>query len=145
MNKFSKTLVRAILAFGKMDLAQVETDKGVLTYADDLKEGAQVFLINENNESVTAPDGTYTVATDDGTTVIEVKDGAIVSITSDADLSDDDAILALTEKVIELQTEINEIKALLKLPPKDGGNEEGAKDGVDDVFSKIKKLNNKKA
>jgi hypothetical protein len=144
MNKFSKTLVRAILALGKIDLAQVETDKGVLTYADELKEGAQVFLINENNESVTAPDGAYTVATENGNTVIEVKDGSIVSITSDADLSDDDAILALTEKVIELQTEIEQIKALLKLPPVDAGNEEGAKEGGD-VFSRIKKLNNKKA
>lgn len=145
MNKLKKTFVRAILALGKMDLAQIETDKGVLLYADELKEGASVFLVNENGESVQAEDGTYTVTAEEGDTVIEVKGGVIVSITSNADLSESDEIVALTEKVIELQNEILKIKEFLKLPPEDAGNEEGAKsDGGGDVFSRIKKLNNKK-
>ena len=60
-----------------MKFAEIETDKGTLTYEGDLIEGVEVFIEKEGEELVPAEDGEY--VTEDK--VIKVEGGVITSIT----------------------------------------------------------------
>ena len=57
-------------------LNKVETDKGILTAADEIAEGVEVYIEDENGEFIAAPDGDY--ETED--TIITVKDGKVEKI-----------------------------------------------------------------
>lgn len=59
-----------------MKFAEIETDKGTLTYEGDLIEGVEVF-IEKDGELVSAEDGEY--VTEDK--VIKVEGGVVISIT----------------------------------------------------------------
>ena len=61
------------------EMGRKETDKGAIEWdgEDDLKEGDEVFVTDEEGNRVAAPDGDYT--TDDGK-VISVVDGKVASI-----------------------------------------------------------------
>lgn len=55
----------------------VETDKGTLTSAEDLAEGVEVYVLDEEtNDYVPAPDGDYETETH----IITVKDGKVKTI-----------------------------------------------------------------
>lgn len=60
-----------------MKFAEIETDKGTLTYEGDLIEGVEVFIEKEGEELVPAEDGEY--VTEDK--VIKVEGGVVTSIT----------------------------------------------------------------
>ena len=77
MSKLAK--FKAALAKALMQLANVTTDKGVLSWdtEDDLKAGDEVFIENEDGTKEPAADGDYT--TEDGK-VIRVADGKVVEI-----------------------------------------------------------------
>jgi hypothetical protein len=144
--------ISAVLSLGTEKLAQVETDKGLLTYADELKEGAQVFLVDENNESVTAPDGIYTVS--ETGAVIEVKDGVIISITENATTTseemDEETSAALATSILELKERMTQIEAtLLKIQealkmPIEGADPIVKNNGMPDVYAKMNAIINSK-
>lgn len=58
----------------------ISTDKGELTYTGELAVGTEVFVVDENGESIPAEDGDYKV---DGK-VIKVVDGKVSEIVEDA-------------------------------------------------------------
>jgi uncharacterized coiled-coil protein SlyX len=60
-----------------MKFAEIETDKGTLTYEGDLIEGVEVFIEKEGEGLVPAEDGEY--VTEDK--VIKVEGGVVTSIT----------------------------------------------------------------
>lgn len=62
------------------EMGSKATDKGDLLWdgEEDLKEGDEVFVLDENGERVAAPDGDYTTEDDK---VIKVTDGKVESIT----------------------------------------------------------------
>lgn len=60
-----------------MKFAEIETDKGTLTYEGDLIEGVEVFIEKEGEGLVPAEDGEY--VTEDK--VIKVEGGIVTSIT----------------------------------------------------------------
>lgn len=92
-----KVMLKSILAtrFG-----EVKTDNGTLIWDGDakLKEGVEVFIMNDENEAIAAPDGDYT--TEDGK-VVKVVDGKVAEIT-DAQAE----VAPETEEEIEAQTEV---------------------------------------
>lgn len=75
-------LTRIKLELAKMlaKFSDIKTDKAVLTYDsdEDLREGMDVYVADENGEYAPAADGEY--VTEDGK-IIVVKDGKVESIT----------------------------------------------------------------
>ena len=57
-------------------LNKVETDKGILTAADEIAEGVEVYIEDENGEFIAAPDGDYETEE----SIITVKDGKVEKI-----------------------------------------------------------------
>ena len=57
-------------------LNKVETNKGVLTAADEISEGVEVYIEDENGEFIAAPDGDYETEE----SIITVKDGKVEKI-----------------------------------------------------------------
>lgn len=57
-------------------LNKVETDKGILTTADEISEGVEVYIEDENGEFIAAPDDVYETETQ----LITVKDGKVEKI-----------------------------------------------------------------
>ena len=73
-----------------MKASSVETDKGALYWNgdEDLKEGAEVYVLNEDGNDAPAPDGDY--VTPDGKT-ITVAEGKVASIIdNNAEVEDDE-------------------------------------------------------
>lgn len=77
VTKFLKALESALVSVA---CGTTTTDKGVISWEgdEDLKEGDNVSIVDEEGNSVPAPDGDYT--TEDGK-VIKVTDGKVESIT----------------------------------------------------------------
>lgn len=75
MNKKLLTLAKLVMKF-----AEIETDKGMLTIADELTEGVEVFVEKEG-EFVPAEDGEYVTDTQK----ITIKDGKIEKIEEKAE------------------------------------------------------------
>ena len=57
-------------------LNKVETDKGTLTAPDEIAEGVEVYIEDENGEFIAAPDAVYETETQ----LITVKDGKVEKI-----------------------------------------------------------------
>lgn len=78
MSKFTK--IKLELAKMLAKFSDIKTDKAVLTWDsdEDLREGMDVYVADENGEYAPAADGEY--VTEDGK-IIVVKDGKVESIT----------------------------------------------------------------
>lgn len=78
MSKFTR--IKLELAKMLAKFSDVKTDKAVLTWDsdEDLREGMDVYVADENGEYAPAADGEY--VTEDGKTIV-VKDGKVESIT----------------------------------------------------------------
>lgn len=78
MSKFTK--IKLELAKMLAKFSDVKTDKAVLTWDsdEDLREGMDVYVADENGEYAPAADGEY--VTEDGKTIV-VKDGKVESVT----------------------------------------------------------------
>lgn len=71
---------RLKLAKMLMQFAEIETDKGKLTYEGELVEGTEVFIEIEG-ELTPAPDGDYEVSDENGEgKIYQVKDGKVETI-----------------------------------------------------------------
>lgn len=78
MSKFTK--IKLELARMLSNFTDLKTSSGVLTWDsdEDLREGMDVYVADENGEYAPAADGEY--VTEDGKTIV-VKDGRVESIT----------------------------------------------------------------
>lgn len=77
--KITNKVKIALKSLLSIELAEVVTDKGVLTYDGELAEGVEVFVADENAEDGFAPaaDGDYLL--EDGRTLV-VADGKVAEI-----------------------------------------------------------------
>ena len=85
----------------------ITTDKGELTYNGELAVGTEVFVVDENGESIPAEDGDYKI---DGKT-IKVVDGKVSEIIEDAPVSEPASESA---EIAELKAQIKELKAKIE-------------------------------
>ena len=85
----------------------ITTDKGELTYNGELAVGTEVFVVDENGESIPAEDGDYKI---DGKT-IKVVDGKVSEIVEDAPVAEPASESA---EIAELKAQIKELKAKIE-------------------------------
>ena len=89
----------------------ITTDKGELSYNGELAVGTEVFVVDENGESIPAEDGDYKV---DGKT-IKVVDGKVSEIVEDAPVSEPASEPAAeSAEIAELKAQIKELKAKIE-------------------------------
>ena len=89
----------------------ITTDKGELTYNGELAIGAEVFVVDENGESIPAEDGDYKV---DGKT-IKVVDGKVSEIVENAPVAEPASEpVAESAEIAELKAQIKELKAKIE-------------------------------
>ena len=89
----------------------ITTDKGELTYNGELAVGTEVFVMDENGESIPAEDGDYKV---DGKT-IKVVDGKVSEIVEDAPVAEPASEpVAESAEIAELKAQIKELKAKIE-------------------------------
>ena len=100
----------------KAEMGRVDTDKGGLLYEgeEDLRAGVPVFVVNEDGETVPAPDGDYT--TEDGK-VIRVAEGVVAEILDpEAEVAPEEPagaeeLEALRRENAELRAQLEELRA----------------------------------
>lgn len=93
------------------EMETITTDKGELTYNGELAVGTEVFVVDENGESIPAEDGDYKV---DGK-VIKVVDGKVSEIIEDAPASEPASEpVAESAEIAELKSQIKELKAKIE-------------------------------
>ena len=89
----------------------ITTDKGELTYNGELAVGTEVFVVDENGESIPAEDGDYKI---DGKT-IKVVDGKVSEIVEDAPVAEPASEpVAESAEIAELKAQIKELKAKIE-------------------------------
>ena len=89
----------------------ITTDKGELTYNGELAVGTEVFVVDENGESIPAEDGDYKI---DGKT-IKVVDGKVSEIVEDAPVAEPvSEPVAESAEIAELKAQIKELKAKIE-------------------------------
>ena len=89
----------------------ITTDKGELTYNGELAVGTEVFVVDENGESIPAEDGDYKI---DGKT-IKVIDGKVSEIVEDAPVAEPvSEPVAESAEIAELKAQIKELKAKIE-------------------------------
>ena len=89
----------------------ITTDKGELTYDGELAVGTEVFVVDENGESIPAEDGDYKI---DGKT-IKVVDGKVSEIVEDAPVAEPaPEPVAESAEIAELKAQIKELKAKIE-------------------------------
>ena len=91
----------------------ITTDKGELTYNGELAVGTEVFVVDENGESIPAEDGDYKV---DGKT-IKVVDGKVSEIVEDAPVAEPTEIAELKAQIKELKAKIEEMSKMSAAKP----------------------------
>ena len=89
----------------------ITTDKGELSYNGELAVGTEVFMVDENGESIPAEDGDYKI---DGKT-IKVVDGKVSEIVEEAPIAEPASEpVAESAEIAELKAQIKELKAKIE-------------------------------
>lgn len=121
-----KTMLSSLL---ELEMASATSDKGVIYYdAEELAEGVQVYVEDEEGNRTPAEDGTYVV----DVKILEIKDGKIVSIedkqeeteevveaeeevveTEEVENPTNEGEETDTEGIVELRKEVNELYAIV--------------------------------
>lgn len=99
---------RLTLAKLLMKFAEVETNKGKLTYEGELMEGTEVFMEVEGN-LVPAEDGEYII---EGA-VLMVEGGRVIEIRKDEPTADPEPQEMEDERVAELEAKVAELEAII--------------------------------
>lgn len=99
--KITKKLSLVLKSLLSMKYGAVNTDKGELKWdgEEDLKAGDEVFITNEDGDTVAAPDGEY--VTEDKKTIV-VTDGKV------AEIKDNEAEVAPEENEVEASSDAKE-------------------------------------
>lgn len=111
--------------------SELKTDKAILYWPTDeeIREGLEVYVLDENGEYSEAPDGEYT---DEAENTIVVKDSKVESITPKAEEPAEE-ITEVTEEVVAEETPIEEVES-------PSGAEEAVPDAIEEVRKEINEL-----
>lgn len=118
-----KTMLSSLL---ELEMASATSDKGVIYYdGEELAEGVQVYVEDEEGNRTPAEDGTYVV----DVKILEIKDGKIVSI--------EDKQEETTEEVVEAEEEVVETEEV-ENPTNEG--EETDTEGIVELRKEVNEL-----
>lgn len=125
MSKLAK--IRLQLSQILASFSELKTDKAILYWPTDeeIREGLEVYVLDENGEYSEAPDGEYA---DEAENTIVVKDGKVESITPKAE---EPAVVE--EPVVAEETPAEEVEA-------PSGAEEPVPDAIEEVRKEINEL-----
>lgn len=137
MSKFTK--IKLELAKMLAKFSDVKTDKAVLTWDsdEDLREGMDVYVADENGEYAPAADGEY--VTDDGKTIV-VKDGKVESITDPKAEVDPDEGMKTVEVNAACGTKKVEAEEVADPAVETDGVKETETDAIDAIHREINEL-----
>lgn len=110
--------IKELLKMSKTELMKVKTKDGSEFEVDEMKVGANAFVMTDDGEKVALPDGDYTL--EDGQK-LEIKDGKISEI-SEKEKEDVDAekenkekmTYATKEELAEVKKGVDEVKAMIE-------------------------------
>lgn len=123
-----KTMLSSLL---ELEMASATSDKGVIYYdGDELAEGVQVYVEDEEGNRTPAEDGTYVV----DVKILEIKDGKIVSI---EDKQEETEVEETTEEVVEAEEEVVETEEV-ENPTNEG--EETDTEGIVELRKEVNEL-----
>lgn len=128
MSKLAK--IRLQLSQILASFSELKTDKAVLYWPTDeeIREGLEVYVLDENGEYSEAPDGEYA---DEAENTIVVKDGKVESITPKAE---EPAVEETVEEtVVAEETPAEEVES-------PSGEEEPVPDAIEEVRKEINEL-----
>lgn len=137
MSKFTR--IKLELAKMLAKFSDIKTDKGVLTYDsdEDLREGMDVYVADENGEYAPAADGEY--VTEDGK-IIVVKDGKVESITDPKAEVDPDEGMKTVEVDAACGTKKVEAEEVADPAVETDGVKETETDAIDAIHREINEL-----
>lgn len=120
LNKIKAELAKLLLTY-----SAIKTDKAVIEYqGEELAEGMEVYITDENGEKIAVEDGDYT--TEDNK-VITVKDGKVDTI-----VEIEETVEAVEEEVIEDET-IDKQEEVVEEQPTEEPTEEPTVETEDEV------------
>lgn len=125
LNKIKLELSQILASF-----SELKTDKAILYWPTDeeIREGLEVYVLDENGEYSEAPDGEYA---DEAENTIVVKDGKVESIIPKAE---EPAVEETVEEtVVAEETPAEEVEA-------PSGTEEPVPDAIEEVRKEINEL-----
>lgn len=121
-----KTMLSSLL---ELEMASATSDKGVIYYdAEELAEGVQIYVEDEEGNRTPAEDGTYVV----DVKIVEIKDGKIVSIEDKQEETEE-----TTEEVVEAEEEVVETEEV-ENPTNEG--EETDTEGIVELRKEVNEL-----
>ena len=137
MSKFTK--IKLELAKMLAKFSDIKTDKAVLTYDsdEDLREGMDVYVADENGEYAPAADGEY--VTEDGKIII-VKDGKVESITDPKAEVDPEEGMRTVEVDAACGTKKVEAEEIANPAVETDGVKETETDAIDAIHREINEL-----
>ena len=137
MSKFTK--IKLELAKMLAKFSDVKTDKAVLTWDsdEDLREGMDVYVADENGEYAPAADGEY--VTEDGKTIV-VKDGKVESITDPKAEVDPEEGMRTVEVVAACGTKRVKAEEVADPAVETDGVKETETDAIDAIHREINEL-----
>lgn len=137
MSKFTR--IKLELAKMLAKFSDIKTDKAVLTYDsdEDLREGMDVYVADENGEYAPAADGEY--VTEDGK-IIVVKDGKVESITDPKAEVDPDEGMRTVEVDAACGTKKVEAEEVADPAVETDGVKETETDAIDAIHREINEL-----
>lgn len=112
--------------------SELKTDKAILYWPTDeeIREGLEVYVLDENGEYSEAPDGEYM---DEAENTIIVKDGKVESVTPKAEETKEEVTEEVTEEVAAEETPAEEVES-------PSGAEEAVPDVIEEVRKEINEL-----
>ena len=137
MSKFTK--IKLELAKMLAKFSDIKTDKAVLTWDsdEDLREGMDVYVADENGEYAPAADGEY--VTENGKTIV-VKDGKVESITDPKAEVDPDEGMKTVEVNAACGTKKVEAEEVADPAVETDGVKETETDAIDAIHREINEL-----
>ena len=137
MSKFTR--IKLELAKMLAKFSDIKTDKAVLTYDsdEDLREGMDVYVADENGEYAPAADGEY--VTEDGKMIV-VKDGKVESITDPKAEVDPDEGIRTVEVNAACGTKKVEAEEVANPAVETDGVKETETDAIDAIHREINEL-----
>lgn len=127
LNKIKLELSKILASF-----SELKTDKAILYWPtdDEIREGLEVYVLDENGEYSEAPDGEYM---DEAENTIIVKDGKVESVTPKAEEPKEEVTEEVTEEVAAEETPAEEVES-------PSGAEEAVPDAIEEVRKEINEL-----
>lgn len=132
MSKLAK--IRLELSQILASFSELKTDKAILYWPTDeeIKEGLEVYVLDENGDYDVAPDGEYI---DEAENTIVVKEGKVESITPKAEEPVEEPVAEEEPIAAEEETPAEEVES-------PSGEEEPVPDAIEEVRKELNELYN---